>query len=153
MECSWLVLLTAPESSAGGSSDGHTPVRPVAGISAIEYYLPEGILTNAQLSAQFPEWPVEKIEEKTGIANPPYCGGERVLVGPGRRRGAEAVCFGRLHSADIDYVLLCTQSPDYFLPTTACMVQDRLGIPQTAGALDFNWAAPVLFMAWAWRKG
>jgi 3-oxoacyl-[acyl-carrier-protein] synthase-3 len=33
---------------------------------------------------------------------------------------------------------LCTQSPDYFLPTTACLVQDRLGIPTTAGALDFN---------------
>ena len=38
----------------------------------------------------------------------------------------------------IDYLLLCTQSPDYFLPTTACLIQDRLGIPNTAGALDFN---------------
>jgi len=38
----------------------------------------------------------------------------------------------------IDFVLFCTQSPDYFLPSTACLVQDRLGIPQTAGALDFN---------------
>ncbi len=40
--------------------------------------------------------------------------------------------------ADIDFVLLCTQSPDYFLPTTACLVQERLGIPTAAGALDFN---------------
>src|ERR1019366_6490031 len=39
---------------------------------------------------------------------------------------------------DIAFVLLCTQSPDYFLPTTACLIQDRLGIPTTAGALDFN---------------
>jgi len=38
----------------------------------------------------------------------------------------------------IDFVLFCTQSPDYFLPSTACLVQDRLGIPQTAGALDFK---------------
>ena len=29
-------------------------------------------------------------------------------------------------------------SPDYFLPTTACILQDRLGIPTTAGAYDFN---------------
>jgi 3-oxoacyl-[acyl-carrier-protein] synthase-3 len=40
--------------------------------------------------------------------------------------------------ADIDFILLCTQSPDYFLPTTACLLQERLGIPRTAGALDFN---------------
>jgi 3-oxoacyl-[acyl-carrier-protein] synthase-3 len=39
---------------------------------------------------------------------------------------------------DIDFLLFCTQSPDYLLPTTACLMQDRLGIPQTAGALDFN---------------
>jgi 3-oxoacyl-[acyl-carrier-protein] synthase III len=39
---------------------------------------------------------------------------------------------------DIDFLILCTQSPDYFLPTTACLVQDRLGIPTKAGALDFN---------------
>src|SRR5699024_9636071 len=32
----------------------------------------------------------------------------------------------------------CTQTPDYLLPTTACVIQDRLGIPRTAGALDFN---------------
>ena len=39
---------------------------------------------------------------------------------------------------EIDYLLLCTQSPDYFLPTTACILQHRLGIPTHAGALDFN---------------
>lgn len=39
---------------------------------------------------------------------------------------------------DSDYVLFCTQGPDYFLPTTACLVQDRLVIPTTAGGHDFN---------------
>ena len=39
---------------------------------------------------------------------------------------------------DIDFLLLCTQSPDYFLPTTACILQHRLGIPTHSGALDFN---------------
>ena len=35
-------------------------------------------------------------------------------------------------------MLLCTQSPDYFLPTSACLVQERLGPPGSVGALDFN---------------
>ena len=38
----------------------------------------------------------------------------------------------------IDFILYCTQSPDYFLPTTACIIQDKLGIPTNSGALDFN---------------
>ncbi len=39
---------------------------------------------------------------------------------------------------EIDFVLLCTQSPDYFLPTTACIVQNCLGLSTNCGALDFN---------------
>jgi len=113
-------------------------VRPVAGISAIEYYLPEGILTNAQLSAQFPEWPVEKIEEKTGIATRRIAAENECSSDLAVAASQKLFASGACTPADIDYVLLCTQSPDYFLPTTACLVQDRLGIPQTAGALDFN---------------
>ena len=45
---------------------------------------------------------------------------------------------GAAEPSDIDMLLLCTQTPDYFLPTTACMVQERLGISTEAGALDFN---------------
>ena len=40
--------------------------------------------------------------------------------------------------ASIDFLLFCTQTPDYPLPTTACLMQDRLGLPTSAGALDFN---------------
>jgi 3-oxoacyl-[acyl-carrier-protein] synthase-3 len=38
----------------------------------------------------------------------------------------------------IDFLLLCTQTPDYPLPTTACLMQSRLGLPTSCGALDFN---------------
>ena len=43
-----------------------------------------------------------------------------------------------IKKGDIDFVLFCTQSPDYFLPTSACVIQDRLGLPTSCGALDFN---------------
>jgi 3-oxoacyl-[acyl-carrier-protein] synthase-3 len=38
----------------------------------------------------------------------------------------------------VDFLLLCTQTPDYPLPTTSCLMQHRLGLKTTAGALDFN---------------
>jgi 3-oxoacyl-[acyl-carrier-protein] synthase-3 len=109
-----------------------------AAVSAIEYYLPETVLSTADLAVQFPDWSVEKIDQKTGI-------GERHIAGPGQCSSDLAVSAARklfdsgaVEPADIDFLLFCTQSPDYFLPTTACIIQDRLGIPTTAGAFDFN---------------
>lgn len=107
-------------------------------IKAIEYYLPDGILDNAQLARDFPEWDAEKIEAKTGIR-------QRHMAAPGECASDMAVAAaeklfasGACRPGDIDYVLLCTQSPDYFLPTTACVLQQRLGLPSTCGAFDFN---------------
>lgn len=107
-------------------------------IKAIEYYLPDGILDNEQLAQDFPEWDAGKIEAKTGIRR-------RHLAATGECASDMAVvaveklfASGACQPAEIDYILLCTQSPDYFLPTTACILQQRLGIPSTCGALDFN---------------
>ena len=38
-----------------------------AAISAVEYYLPQNVLSSLQRSSEFPEWSVEKIDAKTGI--------------------------------------------------------------------------------------
>jgi 3-oxoacyl-[acyl-carrier-protein] synthase III len=106
-------------------------------IRAIEYHLPEARLTNDELARDFPEWDAAKILDKTGIR-------ERRLAGPEECASDLAYAAARklfaagLGPAQVDYILLCTQAPDYFLPTTACLLQDRLGIPTTAGALDYN---------------
>lgn len=107
-------------------------------IKAIEYYLPDAVLTNAQLAVEYPEWTADKIEEKLGVAErhiaaPDQCASDLAIMAA-RQLFERNVC----HPADIDFLLLCTQSPDYFLPTTACILQDKLGIPKTSGALDFN---------------
>ena len=44
----------------------------------------------------------------------------------------------KIDKNEIDFILFCTQSPDYHLPTTACILQDRLGLRKDIGALDFN---------------
>jgi 3-oxoacyl-[acyl-carrier-protein] synthase-3 len=109
-----------------------------AAITHVSYYLPEGRLTNAEIAAQFPEWTPEKIAAKTGIS-------ERRISGPGECASDLACAAARrlldsgvCERSDIDFLLLCTQSPDYPLPTTACLIQHRLGLPISCGALDFN---------------
>lgn len=109
-----------------------------ASVGPIAIHLPETVEENRQLAAEFPNWNMEAIYAKTGIR--------------ARRIAAEGECASDLgvaaaeklfeqHDIDrktIDFLLFCTQTPDYPLPTTACLVQDRLGLPTSVGALDFN---------------
>ena len=107
-------------------------------IRAIEYHFPSEALSNQVLSQQFSDWEADKIEEKTGIVSR-YITRENETASD---LGVEACrkLFGSKFCTpeEIDFLILCTQSPDYFLPTTACLMQERLGIPTTAGAFDFN---------------
>lgn len=108
------------------------------GIKAIEYTLPENILTNEELAEIYGDWPSQKILEKTGIAQR-HIAADNECASDLAERAAKKLFESRvITQEDIDFILLATQSPDYQLPTTACILQDKLGIPQTAGALDFN---------------
>lgn len=109
-----------------------------AAIKAIKYHLPGQVLTNEELAAEFPGWTVEKIAEKTGIVERHIAAEEECSSDLGVAAAQKLFISGVCQPKDIDYLLLCTQTPDYFLPTTACIMQDRLGIPVNSGALDFN---------------
>lgn len=111
---------------------------PKALIKGIASHLPEKKLTNEELTRIFPDWDVAKIFQKTGIS-------ERAIAAKEETAGdlafhaveklfQQSVC----RREELDFLLLCTQSPDYFLPTTACILQNRLGLPNSCGALDFN---------------
>lgn len=109
-----------------------------ATILAVDYHLPAKAVTSADLAGEFPDWKVEKIRGKTGIET-------RYVAAEGECASDLAVAAARklfdsgaCRPEDVDYLLLCTQSPDYYLPTTACLLQDRLGLPTRSGALDFN---------------
>ena len=109
-----------------------------ATVRAIEYYLPEDVLGNDLLSQRFSDWTPEKIEEKTGIRARRIAAADQCSSDLAVEAAKRLFASGAIAPEQIDYILLCTQSPDYFLPTTACLVQERLGIPTSAGALDFN---------------
>lgn len=109
-----------------------------ATITAVEYHLPDRLLSNDELAVQFPEWPAAKIEEKLGIVNRPIAADGECSSDLAVRAAEKLFSATNTSPSEIDYVLFCTQTPDYFLPTTACLIQNRLGIPKSAGALDFN---------------
>lgn len=107
-------------------------------IKAISYYLPEKVVTNEQLVEEFPEWSVDKIAKKVGI-NERHISADDETAGDMAYEAAEKLIQENgINRDSIDFVLLCTQSPDYFLPSTACIIQSRLGLPTKCGAFDFN---------------
>lgn len=107
-------------------------------IKSISYHLPQTVVTNEEIVNEFPEWSVEKIASKVGI-NQRYVASSSETATDLAINAAEALFDrGEVNKEDIDFVLLCTQSPDYLLPTSACVVQDRLGLSTAIGALDFN---------------
>lgn len=104
----------------------------------IAYHLPTRILTNSELAALYPAWSEEKILAKTGIASRHVSAEGETAVDLAEQAARKFFVDKNIDPKTIDYVLLCTQSPDYKLPTSACILQDRLGISKSAGALDFN---------------
>ncbi|MEO8533523.1 MAG: ketoacyl-ACP synthase III, partial [Flavobacterium sp.] len=109
-----------------------------ANIKAISYYLPESVLSNDLINQEFPEWGIEKISSKTGI-NARHISAKDEFSSDMAVKAAEKLfAEHNIDRSEIDFLLFCTQSPDYFLPTTACIIQEKLGLETTIGALDFN---------------
>mgnify|MGYP003607046963 CR=1 FL=1 len=107
-------------------------------IQNISYFLPEKILSNELLHEDFPEWDIEKISSKTGINERHICGDHEFTSDMATIVANKLFAEHNIDKNSIDFILLCTQSPDYFLPTTACILQDKLGLKTSVGALDFN---------------
>ena len=124
-----------------------------AWIRAISYYLPEETLTNETLAEAFPEWDVDKVYNKVGVRTR-HLAGKTETAGDLAEKAARRLFeeYG-IAPGEVDFLLLCTQSPDHFLPSTACILQDRLGIPTSAGALDYDLGCSGCIYGLAMAKG
>jgi 3-oxoacyl-[acyl-carrier-protein] synthase III len=114
--------------------------RPVnyAAIGPISIYLPETVETNDELARMFPKWDMDLIYSKTGIRARHIAAPDQCASDLGVAAAEKLFAEHNIDRQSIDFLLLCTQTPDYPLPTTSCLIQDRLGLRTSIGALDFN---------------
>ncbi len=125
----------------------------MAYIKAISYYLPEKVVTNEELVKEFPEWSVDKVAQKVGV-DVRHLAADNETAGDMAEKAARKLFEDyQIDPKTIDFLMLCTQSPDYFLPSTACVLQDRLGIPTSAGAFDYNLGCSGCIYGMAMAKG
>jgi 3-oxoacyl-[acyl-carrier-protein] synthase-3 len=112
--------------------------RSQAFIRGISAHLPENVVTNDQLQAENPEWDMPRIEAKIGIKVRHVAAPETTAGDLAYSAASKLLETSGVDRYSIDFLLFCTQSPDYFLPATACILQERLHLGTHCAALDFN---------------
>lgn len=125
----------------------------MAYIKAISYYLPDRVVTNEELVKEFPEWSVDKVAQKVGVDSRHLAADDETAGDMAEKAARKLFEEYQIDPKSIDFLMLCTQSPDYFLPSTACLIQDRLGIPTSAGAFDYNLGCSGCVYGMAMAKG
>lgn len=107
-------------------------------IKHISVYVPSIVVSNEDIAKKFPDWDSEKIFSKIGIKNRNIAKPEETIVDMAVNAIKNLVDEIGLDLSTVDYLILCTQSPDFKLPTSACIVQDRVGLPKKCAAIDIN---------------
>jgi 3-oxoacyl-[acyl-carrier-protein] synthase-3 len=104
----------------------------------IKTYFPVRVLTNQDLEKEFPEWSADKIGQKVGIISRHVASEDETPLDLAEKA---CLCLFQDHpevKESVDYLLFCTQNPDYILPGNSSILQNRLGLPTSIGALDYN---------------
>lgn len=122
-------------------------------IKAISSYLPKTVVTNADLVKEFPEWSVEKIASKIGVDERRIADVDETATDLAYNAAEKLFSENKVKREDIDFVIFCTQSPDYKLPTSACLLQNRLGLRTNIGAIDYNLGCSGYIYGLALSKG
>jgi 3-oxoacyl-[acyl-carrier-protein] synthase-3 len=107
-------------------------------IKHISYHLPENILTNEELGRTFPGWNIDELCLHTGVSKRHIASKDETPSDLAVKAAEKLFADHQVDRNCIDFILYCTVSSDYVAPTTACVIQEKLNIPKSTGALDFN---------------
>jgi len=107
-------------------------------LKAVASYLPPQRLSNEDLCRDHPSWTPEKVFAKTGIKERSVSGADETSVDMGIQAAIALFEKNSNEKEAVDFLIFCTQTPDYFLPSSACIIQEALGLRESVGAIDVN---------------
>lgn len=105
-----------------------------AGIVGVGTYVPDRVLTNAQLE-QMVDTNDEWICSRSGIRERRIASPEQATSDLAAVAAQRALADAGITAEEVDLIIVATNTPDMFFPATACLVQDRIGA-KNAGAFD-----------------
>ena len=95
-------------------------------------YLPEKVLSNEEIS-KLVDTSDEWIFERTGIKSRRVANSEETAASMAEIAARQAIDMAGIDAEAIDLIIIATGTPDYVYPSTACLLQKRLGIKQAVG--------------------
>ena len=110
----------------------------MAYLKAIRYFLPERTRSNDDLVQCNPNWNSDSIFAKTGIRSRHVAAKDETALDLGFRAARSLLDEADCDVGKVDVLLFCTESPEYFLPPSACLLQDKLHLPTSCAAFDYN---------------
>ena len=97
-----------------------------AGIKGTGSYLPERILWNSDLEKMV-ETSDQWIRERTGIAKRHIAAKDETTCDMAEKAARRAIESAGIGAGEIDLIIVATTTPDRVFPSTACLLQERLG--------------------------
>ena len=100
-------------------------------------YVPSTVITNDVFVRMGLDTSDDWITSRTGIAQRYLVGSDEATSDLAVKAGLQALAMAGMHGREIDLVVVATCTPDHVMPSTASIVQNRIGA-EGAGALDMN---------------
>lgn len=107
-------------------------------ITATSYYVPDTRLPHEEIAGRYGREIADKVAESAGIwerrvSRPDQCASDLAV-----RAAEDLFNAHRIDRSSVDLLIFATQTPDYLLPTTACLIQERLKLSTNCAAFDIN---------------
>jgi len=107
-------------------------------ITNIEYVTASKKRTNSFFKEKFPDYNYDKFEKTVGIKKRFVCNKNEDTLSLAEKSANKLFQKSKFDREEIDFLIMCTQSPTYLIPTNSCILQDRLGLRKTIGSFDYN---------------
>ena len=104
----------------------------------ISYYLPDFSQTNDELKSIHPDWDIDNVQKKTGIFKRYIAREDETSLDLGFNACKKLFKDYDIKSEEIDALLFISQTPDYALPPSSCVLQEKLCMSNNILALDIN---------------
>ncbi len=120
-------------------------------IDRIGMHLPEKVLTTEDIVKEIGRGKAKKLSRFTGVERRHIAAFDETALDLAVQACEKTLDTEAKH--DVDFIIHCTQTPEYYLPSTACLLQDRLGLRKGIGALDISLGCSGFVNGLALAKG
>ena len=108
------------------------------GIAGIAACVPKQTIDNYHYTQYFPEDVVRKVVDKIGIYERRFADEQTCASDLCYAASERLIADLQVDKSEIDVLIFISQTPDYRMPATAFLLQERLGLPKTTMAFDLT---------------